>query len=195
MTETVLARAALYNFLAVALGEPPTAAMVRSAGKIIPGLVDAPLVDLQREHTRLFVGPGEGYTPPYASIYLQAEETEKRLLWSGETAKVEVVYRAAGLEIAPGQPRVPDHLALELQFMHHLCSRQAEALTRGEMQEAAQWQRRQEAFLREHLFTWLPRFIARLERYARIPFYPALAGFMLDFLQSEVENLEAFSIM
>ncbi|NCP88221.1 MAG: hypothetical protein CO094_13630 [Anaerolineae bacterium CG_4_9_14_3_um_filter_57_17] len=193
--ETALARSALYNFLAAAFGEPPTAALVDSARAIIPALADAPLDDLQREYTRLLVGPGAGYIPPYASIYLHPAEAGKALLWGAEAARVESTYRAAGLEIAPGQPRLPDHLALELQFMQHLCACQADAALRGDMQEAAEWQARQEAFLQGHLLVWLSRFAAQVEQSARLPFYPTLINFTLDFIQSEIENLKAVAAL
>ena len=193
--ETALARSALYNFLAAAFGDPPTAALVDSARAIIPALADAPLDDLQREYTRLLVGPGAGYIPPFASIYLHLAEAGKALLWGAEAARVEATYRAAGLEIAHGQPRLPDHLALELQFLQHLCACQADALARGETEEAAQWQAQQEFFLREHLLSWLPRFAAQVEQSARLPFYPTLINFTLDFIQSEIENLKAVAAL
>jgi len=112
-------------------------------------------------------------------------------LWGAEAARVNECYRAAGLEIAPAQPRLPDHLALELQFMQHLCARQADALARGEAEEAMQWQAQQESFLRAHLLTWLPRFAAQVERAAALSFYPAILRFALEFLQFEMEHLTA----
>ncbi len=190
MMETTLARAALYNFLAAVFGELPTPTLLDSARQIVPGLADESLSDLQREYTRLFIGPGEGYVPPCASVHLE-RQAEKPLLWGAEAVRVHERYRAAGLEIAPAQPRLPDYLALELQFMQHLCACQAEAWARGEAEEAAQWQAQQESFLREHLMPWLPRFAARVECAAARTFYPVLLRFALEFLQSEIEHLTA----
>jgi TorA maturation chaperone TorD len=185
--ETALARATLYNFLAAAFGDPPTSELVAAATDILPGIPPAPLNDLHRAYTSLLVGPGLGYTPPYASVYLYPQGNgSKPQLWGQEAVAVEAIYQEAGLEIAPGQSRVPDHLALELQFMQHLCAREADAQARGDVVEASTWRSRQRAFLHDHLWLWLPQFIARLSRTETHPFYRALADFTLSFVQSEI---------
>lgn len=184
--ETTLARASLYNFLAAAFGDPPTAEFMTAVAEMMPEVEPAPLDELHRAYTRLFVGPGAGYVPPYASVYLNRPLNGKPQLWGPEATVVEARYREAGREVAPGQPRVPDHLALELQFMQHLCAREAEATVRGDAVEAARWRECQHTFLRDHLWPWLPRFVARLSGAEAHPVYRALADFMLAFVQSEI---------
>lgn len=188
--ETSLARASLYNFLAAAFGDPPTPQMMEAWVKTVPGLRPAPLDEMSQAYTRLLVGPGADYAPPYASLYLNPSSNGKPQLWGAEAAAVEALYGEAGVEIAPGQPRVPDHLALELQFMQHLCAREADAEVRGDSAQAVEWRERQRAFLRDHLWPWLPQFVARLSNTqdeARAV-YRALAAFMLAFVQSEVAD-------
>jgi TorA maturation chaperone TorD len=191
LIETALARAALYNFLAAAFGDLPTPQLMTSAADILPGIVPMLLDDLGRAYTRLLVGPSQEYTPPYASVYLSPEFNGSRpQLWGQEAVAVEAIYQGAGLEIAPGQSRVPDHLALELQFMQHLCAREADAQAHGDAGEANIWRSRQHGFLRDHLWLWLPQFIARLSRTETHPFYRGLADFTLSFVQSEISSPE-----
>jgi TorA maturation chaperone TorD len=187
--ETALARAALYNIFAAAFGDPPTPELLAAASSLLPewrSVAPASLDELRRAYTRLLVGPGAGYAPPYASLYIDPPVAGKPQLWGREAETVEARYREAGLEVAPGQPRVPDHLALELQFMQHLCAREADAELRGEPSEAAAWRLRQRDFLQAHLEPWLPRFVARLSAVNAHPFYRALAEFTRALVQAEI---------
>lgn len=201
--ETALARASIYNFLAAAFGDLPTPVLLTAWEQALPGLQPASLDEMRLAYTRLFVGPGPAFVPPYASLYRHDERSaatdsgndfrhlsRKVVLWGPEAVAVEVAYHEAGLEIAPGQPRVPDHLALELQFMQHLCARQADAEARGDPAGAVYWYERQCAFLRDHLQPWLPNFVARLDaaetEAERV--YRALAVLTLAYVQWEATD-------
>ena len=186
--ETTLAHAALYNFLAAAFGDPPTAEFMTALANMLPIAAPASLDELRRVYTRLLVGPGAGYVPPYASVYLHPFANGKPLLWGPEAVAVEAIYRQAGLDIAPGQPRVPDHLAVELQFMQHLCAREADALVRGAAVEANEWRAHRHAFLRDHLWPWLPQFAAHLTETEAHSVYRALANLAVSLVQSELDE-------
>jgi TorA maturation chaperone TorD len=186
--ETALARAALYNFLAAAFGDPPTPELMGVARETFPEAALPLLDDLRQAYTRLLVGPGTSYVPPYASVYLNPPPNGKPQLWGAEAAAVEALYREAGLEVAPGQPRVPDHLALELQFMQHLCAREADALARSDFDEAAAYRDRQRAFVCDHLWPWLSRFGERVAEADTHPVYGALAELALAVVQSDMES-------
>ncbi|MDP1624744.1 MAG: molecular chaperone TorD family protein [bacterium] len=184
--EYTLARAALYNFFAAAVGDAPTPALAATAREMSPDLPSIGLDELQLEYTRLLIGPGKHYTPPYASIHLHSPQEGKALLWGTEATVVEDIYRAAGLKIETGQPRVPDHLALELQFMHHLCACEANSATQGQVEEAALWRSQQQTFLRERLLTWLPGFVKKIKQAQTLPFYGKVGEITLEFLQTEL---------
>jgi TorA maturation chaperone TorD len=184
--ETTLARASLYNFLAAAFGDPPTLEWVAAMKDVLPEAQTGSLDELRRAYTRLLIGPGAGYAPPYASIYLNPPANGKPQLWGPEAVAVEAIYREAGLDIAPGQPRVPDHLTLEMQFMQHLCAREIDADLRGESKETARWRERQCVFLRDHLWPWLPRFASRVSEVEAHPIYRTLADFALAFVETEI---------
>lgn len=190
MIEAALARASLYNFFAAVFGDLPTPELLAALQAVVPEVSGVTLDELRQAYTATLVGPGAKFTPPYASIYLESTTGAKPLLWGGEAVMVEGLYRKAGLEIAPGQPRVPDHLALELQFMQHLCSRQADALARGEAATALDCHTQENDFLRHHLLTWLPLFVERLAGAGAHPVYLKLAELALAFAQWNLENHE-----
>ncbi len=186
MMETALARAALYNLLAASFGDLPTPQLLTAWKEILPEAADASLDEMRLAYTRLLLGPAEGYAPPYASIYLEAESRGgKPLLMGAEAAAVGELYQQAGLEIAPGQPRLPDHLALELQFMQHLCSCEANALNQQNEQEANRWRAMQQDFLQNHLLSWLPAFVEKVNAVGAHPLYRALVELTLEFVRSE----------
>jgi TorA maturation chaperone TorD len=193
--ENILARTALYNFFARVFGEPPTPDLLAALQEMFPNLTPVVTLEtLQQEYTSLLVGPGDHYAPPYASIYLHPSQNGKAYLWGPEASAVEELYRAAGLEIAPGQSRVPDHLALELQFLHHLCACEANSDIHGQPEETAHWRRQQQTFLQEHLLPWLPRFVEKLKQAQPRPFYGAVGEIVLGFLQTELDALTTQSV-
>lgn len=72
--------------------------------------------DLQVEYTRLLIGPFGLLVPPYGSYYL---ENNKELM--GETTSaVSRIYLEAGLSIDDYFKELPDHIALELEFIYYL---------------------------------------------------------------------------
>jgi TorA maturation chaperone TorD len=192
--ENILARAALYNFFARVFGEPPTPDLLTALQEMFPNLTPVGLETLQQEYTSLLVGPSDHYAPPYASIYLHPSQNDKAYLWGPEASAVEDLYRAAGLEITPGQSRVPDHLALELQFLHHLCACEANSDIHGQPEETIQWRRQQQTFLQERLLPWLPRFVEKLKQAQPHPFYGAVGEIVLGFLQTELDALTTQSV-
>jgi TorA maturation chaperone TorD len=96
---------------------------------------------------------------PYASVYLGAEGMlggEARDLIAG-------FWRALG----PTPPAEPDHLSVMLALYAHL--RELEAEARDETRRES-WRRARRAYLWEHLLSWLPAYLSKLEEIAP-PFY------------------------
>jgi TorA maturation chaperone TorD len=80
------------------------------------------LNDLRVDYAALFIGPGELLACPYGSVYLE----RGRRLYGETTREVEEIYAEAGLHPAKGDGVVADHIAVELEFLHHLFLSQAE---------------------------------------------------------------------
>lgn len=74
-------------------------------------------------------------------------------------ARVEQAYAESGLSVSTAVGgELPDHVALELEFMSVLCAKESASWTRERTDDGAAWLRRQQAFLDAHLGRWLPRF-------------------------------------
>lgn len=127
---------------------------------------------LDLAHARLFLGPFEILASPYASTYL---EPEGRLM--GEVSnRVAACYAEAGLEPGRQPVEVPDHIALEWEFLYYLGYR---ALETGE----AAWTDRFTRFVREHLGLWTLQLAEQMRRADQHPFYNTLADFCREFTQ------------
>ncbi len=124
------------------------------------------------EHTDLF----SFQLYPYASVYLGAEGQ----LGGEARDRIAGFWRVLG-ETTPPEP---DHLTLMLAFYAELRSREAAGDPPGEYH----WRRTCRAFLWEHLLSWLPIYLDKLEQIAP-PYYRRWAGLLRQALVSEVEHL------
>lgn len=135
----------LFRALAV-LAEPPQP----EAARLAEALGLGPLPDAS-EYTELFVFQ----LYPYASVYLGAEG-----MLGGEARD-----RIAGFWRALGQtpPHEPDHLTVMLALHAHLIELEEKE---GDRVRRANWRRARKAFLWEHLLSWLPAYLSKLEQIA-----------------------------
>jgi TorA maturation chaperone TorD len=130
------------------------------------------------EYAHVFAVPGERSVTPYESFYcdslvidtstacsayFEAEPQPSGLpgfLSGPSSAAVRQAYRRAGLELDPASHELPDHLAIELEFMGRL-------LERCEDEQA-------KAFFSEHLGRWVFRCLEDITR-SSAGFYRAVA--------------------
>src|SRR4030042_84440 len=122
---------------------------------------------LETEFTRLFRGLGRAKSPPppYESVYL-----DSGLLYGPSTQRVADTYRRFRVKGQNNEP--PDCIALEMDFMRFLCDREVAAWETGNAQELL---KEEEAFLREHLASWVPSFCENVRRFDTGVFYTGLA--------------------
>jgi len=139
------------------------------------------LETLQVDFARLFVGPFLLLAPPYGSVYLNAE----RKLMGDSTMDVLGYYRDLGLDTDSNFKEAPDHICAELEFMHALVCRQAEALRTDDGEGLIDSLRRQHLFLGNHLGVWVPDFSARVLENADTRFYSTLAEATKIFIDEE----------
>lgn len=157
----------LIRALAV-LVEPPS-----PEGERIAGLLELPPPPRPEEHTELFLRQ----LYPYASVYLGPEG-----MLGGEARD-----RVAGLWRALGEtpPAEPDHLATLLGLHAHLQDLEGGA---GAARHAAAWRRARTTLLHEHLVSWLPFWLQRVQELGG-PFYRAWATLLGDALADAAEEL------
>ena len=144
----------------------PVAEIMMTGGSETPGLEA-----LKADFARLFVGPYTLLAAPYGSIYLE----EGRTLMGDSTLDARDFYRDAGVDMDPAFMDAPDHIAVELEFLHLLVFREVEAMRRGNVNEAAQRVQEQAAFLARHLGLWVAPFSKSVENAAETSFYRSLA--------------------
>ncbi|GAB4337138.1 MAG: molecular chaperone TorD family protein [Desulfobulbaceae bacterium] len=135
--------------------------------------------DLTVEHARLFVGPFELLAPPYGSVYME----KGRRIMGDTTMEVKRIYREEGLSIEVEE--VPDHIILELEFLHYLSFREAETLAGGDMDGARDLRERCNDFLERYLLPWMSGFCGDIRAGAENRFYSALADCLESFSVQE----------
>lgn len=109
--------------------------------------------EIENQYQRLF-----GPTPSSKSVPLN--ETSYLVPGAEETgwvlASVERHYSSAGIESTSASGNVPDHIAVELEFLAYLSGREADAWADDDFKEARRMQDRQRRFLDKHVSKWTP---------------------------------------
>jgi len=136
------------------------------------------------DHARLFVGPYSLLAPPYGSVYLDGE----RKLMGDSTLDAARRYRESGLELANGFSEAPDHIAVELEFMHYLVCKECAAIERSEQESVMEWLARQQGFLEVHLGVWVPEFVEEVRKAAETNFYRMLAICTRALIRQDIED-------
>ena len=195
-TQTLLneaLRAQIYKVLAECYYSPDDALLValrdlsQSPSPLICQMADvasevAELELLRVDHAKLFVGPYKLLTPPYGSIYL-----EDGKLMGQSTMQVKNLYAEEGLEFVLKE--APDHVTVELEFMHFLINKTIETQDKSDHGEELCYQQKQYSFLAGHLGQWLSRFAAKVEEVAQTDFYRTLGNVTRRFGEDELTEL------
>lgn len=178
-----LARADFARFLAALYYEPGNEiaeervfeSLARAAERGAPALTEGvarlarafavtSLEELRVDYTRLFLGASAAYTRPYASSWM-----------GGTSADVLELYAEAGVEVELEFSDLPDHAAVELEFLYRvLLAAGAPGLRRR--------------FIVEHLARWLPPFLEAVEAGAETAFYAELARLTRAFVLEEMHR-------
>jgi len=125
--------------------------------------------ELELEYNRLFYGPGELLCPPYESIY------KEKKLFGKATLEVINIYGKYDFQLNKEITEIPDHIALELEFMSFLCKNK---LLQGQL-----------SFLKEHLMPFVKKFYEVLEDCARIDLYKNIAKLLVKFVMVDKEYI------
>lgn len=137
--------------------------------------------ELQSEYIRLFdVGTPRPPCPLYGGEYKKGRK--------GIMEELIRFYNYFGLRPSPRSRDMPDHITIELEFMHFLTFREVAAL--HHQQDRTSYLRAERDFLERHLCVWVPRLGERLRRQQPHPFYAALARLAEAFLTADLRYLE-----
>lgn len=115
------------------------------------------------EHLAIFGHTAAGELRPYEAGY----GTNHVFQETHCLADVAGFYRAFGLEPCEAKRERPDHIAVELEFMHVLALKEAYALAHDWDEKAEVCREAQAGFLRDHLGRWAPSFLKSLAERTR----------------------------
>lgn len=189
--ERSAAQADLYRLLSACYYEPTAAfeqeklfdSLAAAAAQLDAGLAAAAarlgqafgaqdLQALKVDYTRLFLGPVEPLARPYGSFWISGGDSP---LMQESTHDALEQYRLGGFDVDAAFLDLPDHVAVELEYLYVLGFRRLAALRREAHDEAAAIDGLQGQFLERHLGAWVGPFTAALQAGARTAFYRELA--------------------
>ncbi len=116
----------------------------------------SPGYDIQQlriEYARLFIGPFKVPAPPYSSLYFG-----EKIVMGEATVWVKNFYRHAGLEFDSGLHDLPDHVAVETEFLYYLLYNEIVTIDQGFIDDAKAFWVRQKEFTEKHYHIWVPDF-------------------------------------
>lgn len=164
-----------------AILHPDLAACADRVGKAFAGeSLQALLVD----HTRLFVGPARPLAMPYGSAWLAGGSNPAL----EHTFPVQKVYQEGGFDLDEEFRDLPDHIAVELEFLYVLHFTQNQALLGDSDKDALVTEELRQRFLREHLGKWVGPFATAVRAHAETVFYRELAELTERFIYTEAER-------
>ncbi|MDK2372887.1 MAG: molecular chaperone TorD family protein [Candidatus Korarchaeota archaeon] len=83
----------------------------------------------------------------------------------------------------------PDHLAVELEFLHYLTSKEFESLENGNLTELALLRKDELNFLKNHLLRWLDGFLRCVKSKGSLRTYAFLLVSLKEFVESDFKYL------
>lgn len=158
-----IAEERVFESLALA-AELAAPTLAEGVARLAQAFALASIDELRIDYTRLFLGASSEYTRPYASSWL-----------GGTSADALDLYAEAGIDVDLEFADLPDHVAVELEFLYRLL-----------LAPGAPGLRRR--FVVEHLARWLPPFLEAVEKGAGTAFYAELACLTRAFLVEEMQR-------
>ncbi|MCF8211140.1 MAG: molecular chaperone TorD family protein [Rhodoferax sp.] len=155
--------------------------LVDLANQLRSAFVEHDIQTLLVDYTRLFVGPMEALAKPYGSSWLPASAPTEDL----ELPTVLELYSEGGFEIDADFMELPDHVAVELEFLYLLLFKKNQAAAAMNQDALASIKELQQRFLSQHLGLWIGPFGAAVQQGAQTAFYPQLAKLTALFVQAQ----------
>ena len=158
--------------------------LVPYAEKLGAEFASAATADLLLDYTRLFLGPSHILAKPYGSFWLEEQKT----LMGESTMAVRELYRAGGFDMDEEFKELPDHVAVEMEFLYLLIFRQNEARQNGDQERLNAVTAMKKRFLAEHLGRWIGPFAETVKNSAESIFYRQLAELTALFVSMEARR-------
>ncbi len=144
---------------------------------------DALLLD----YTRLFLGPNHIIAKPYGSVWLEGGNT----VMGESTMAALKLYAEGGFDMSGEFREVPDHIAVELEFLYLLIYRENEAHRNGDLEARQAKAALRKRFLDEHLGRWVGPFTAAMLAGTQTEYYRQLSELTRGFIDTEMGRIGA----
>lgn len=139
------------------------------------------LNSLEVDFSRLFIGPFKLLSPPYGSVYIDSGNS----LMGDSTIEVRNIYHDDGL-ICMDDESIPDHIAVELEYMYFLTCHEFNCHLNGDADRAASLREKQKYFLQNYLARWIFSFVKTVQMNAGTAFYKDIASLTEGFISHEL---------
>jgi nitrate reductase assembly molybdenum cofactor insertion protein NarJ len=117
---------------------------------------------------------------------LKSEKSFRLQEEKGTKPNVHYIGKYSGFDLDPEFKDLPDHVAVELEFLYVLTFNTTQADRDGKVDEAAATEQLRQRFLSEHLGAWIEPFSAAVTANAQTTFYQELAALTRSFVQAEM---------
>jgi len=141
--------------------------------------------ELSIEYAKLFVGPFELKAPPYGSVYLNGE----RKVMGDSTMEVIKMYHDKGLSMDEDFKELPDHIAVELEFMNYMIYKEIDTCMNSKLEDVIEVLKYQELFLKKYLGAWVSNFSKAIIENSDNPFYISLAKCTEVFIKTDMDYI------
>jgi len=142
------------------------------------------------EYTRLFINTPNSalLVPPFESCY----KNKSGLVMDRETiSDLNTAYKQAGLIFPDDSILLPDHIAVELEFMSYLSEQEYTSGESDDTEKTKKIIQQESAFLSKHLNSFFPELSGKMKDYSNHLFYKNLAGITELFLAEETNYLNS----
>lgn len=147
------------------------------------------LLSLAAEYASLFLNVGPKPVYLVESVYLGREP----LLYEEPYFDVVRIYQLYGFKKRASFKEPEDHIAVELEFMAHLCDLTCASLDQGKNDFGSGYMNNQVEFLDMHLSKLTPKLIEKLRLATKNDFYLALGSLLSGFIVTDRATAEEFS--
>jgi TorA maturation chaperone TorD len=124
---------------------------------------------------------------PYESFYVR----DDAMIESGGDNPIYEFYERFNFVVQKDVARVvsPDHIAIEMEFMHRLIDSSIQALKEDDQSSYREFKEIQREFLQKHILQFASQYFIAVKSEASTPFYHDSAMMALEFLLSDYQTL------
>jgi len=158
--------------------------LAESARRLGAAFAAQDLQTLLVDYTALFIGPSQPRAMPYASFWL----TDDASMRHEATAAVLDFYAQGGFEVSEELHELPDHVAVELEFLYLLTFAENQPQPGASQDELRVASALRQRFVADHLGAWIGSFAAAIRAGAGTEFYRELADFTERFVRMEADR-------